>query len=85
MIKRSFSLILRYASFLSVAIASTMMLVRYHVVHQIYCVQYIFFLLLFSCTIQLARKSSIATDLLLIFAYVLCIIYSVFIFFLVNN
>lgn len=85
MTKRSFSLILRYASFLSVAIASIMMLVRYRVVHQIYGVQYIFFLLLFSCMIQLARKSSIATDLLLIFAYVLCIIYSVFIFFLVNN
>lgn len=44
MIKRSFSLILRYASFLSVAIASIMMLVRYRVVHQIYGVQYIFFL-----------------------------------------
>ncbi|EOS59785.1 hypothetical protein C815_02025 [Firmicutes bacterium M10-2] len=77
--------ILRYLSFATLIIASLVIIFKFNINYQANYFQFIFFLIMFSNIINLARKNKIIIDIEMLMAYILCIIYSIFIVFFLYN
>lgn len=80
---KNFPLLFRYASFVSLILAAIIMIIKFDDSHQIYCFQFLLFMLMFANTIQLARNAKITYDFCLVFAYIVCIVYCVFLIVLI--